>query len=174
VRTRRKLLYGVLALLTASCALLVLVGGYGPYGGGDPTRPNLTTYFPATYGFALLGLLYTCVLLIAVTERRGLVSFVTRNRILVQLGIISYAGYLLHLPVRGLLFLVVFGKAPYQVPLTASHYITVLGSVVITLGLASISWYFFEKRIVNWGRSFKYKSPIEEDVIDEKVVERQP
>jgi peptidoglycan/LPS O-acetylase OafA/YrhL len=128
LRTRRKLLYGILAVLIASCALLVLVGGYAPYPGPDPTRPNLTTYFPATYGFALLGLLYTCLLLIAVTERRGLVSFVTRNRILVRLGIISYAAYLLHLPVRGLLFLLVFGRPPAHVPLTAFHYITVLGS----------------------------------------------
>jgi len=163
------LLYGVLAVLIASCVLLVL----GPY--NDPTPSTLAATFPASYGFLLVGLLWVCLLLIAVTERRGLVSFVLRNRILVKLGIISYGAYLLHVPVRGLIFWLVLEKPWFQGPQTwFDYFISTWGALAITLGLASISWYFFEKRIVNWGRSFKYKSPIEEDVIDEKVVERQP
>lgn len=163
----RRALYRVLAVLTASTALLVL----GPY--SNPT-PALAALFPPTYGFALLGLLYICALLIAVTEKRGLVFFVTRNRILGKIGVIAYGTYLLHLPVRGLIFWLILGKAPFQPPGTWSDYIVVLGALLLTLTLASISWIFFEKRIVNWGRSFKYKSPIAENVIDEKVVEHHP
>jgi peptidoglycan/LPS O-acetylase OafA/YrhL len=172
LRTRRKLLYGILAVLIASCALLVLVGPYGSTYGNP--MPTLAMFFPATYGFVLFGLLFTCLLLIAVTERRGLVSFVTRNRVLAQLGVISYGAFLFHVPLYILLFWLVFGKAPAQVPLTASYYVVVLGSLLLTLALAWISWTFFEKRIVNWGRSFRYKNPIGENVIDEKVVERHP
>jgi peptidoglycan/LPS O-acetylase OafA/YrhL len=45
-------------------------------------------------------------------------------------------------------------------PQAGSQYIVPLGAFVLTLMLASISWIFFEKRIVNWGRSFKYGDAI--------------
>lgn len=140
--TRRRFLYGVLALLTMGAALLAL----GPYSSPPQT---FSDFFPPTYGFALLGLLYVCALLIAVTEKRGLVSFVTRNRLLGKVGIIAYGMYLLHLPILLLLFWLV----PQRYALIA-----VLGALLLTFTLASISWIFFEKRIVNWGRSFRYEN----------------
>jgi hypothetical protein len=55
-----------------------------------------------------------------------------------------------------------------------ANYIALLGALLLTLTLASISLIYSKKRIVNWVRFFKYKSPINENVIDEKVVERHP
>jgi peptidoglycan/LPS O-acetylase OafA/YrhL len=120
----------------------------------------LTTLFPATYGYLLLGLLFTCILLIAVTEKRGIVSFVTRNRLLGKIGVIAYGVYLLHVPVQGLLVWFLLGEAPFSPVDTTPEVLVTFGALLLTLGIATISWVLFEKRIVSWGRSFKYDSPV--------------
>jgi peptidoglycan/LPS O-acetylase OafA/YrhL len=153
LHTHRRLLYGVLAILAGSTVLLVL-GFYR-----HPTDV-LTTLFPATYGYLLLGLLFTCILLIAVTEKRGIVSFVTRNRLLGKIGVIAYGVYLLHVPVQGLLVWFLLGEAPFSPVDTTPEVLVTFGALLLTLGIATISWVLFEKRIVSWGRSFKYDSPV--------------
>ncbi len=150
IRAGRGVLYAMLASLTASALLLVLVG---PYGKGATSDLAL---FPPTYGFALLGLLFTCALLIDVTERRGLVSFVTRNRLLGKLGVIGYGTYLFQLPVQGLVTWLILG-APFEDLEGGADLAINLVSLTLTLTLAALSWRFFEKRIVNWGRSFLYE-----------------
>ncbi len=140
-----KLVYAAVAVLATSVLVL------GPYS-FQPDTP--ATYFPQSYGFTLMALLYTCILLVAVTEEQGLISFVTRNQLLGKIGVISYGVYLLHLPVQGLLFWYLPGVEPTG---SRIHFLITLNALLLTVALAYVSWNYFEKKIVKWGHSFSYK-----------------
>jgi peptidoglycan/LPS O-acetylase OafA/YrhL len=146
LRAHVKTLYGTIGVLATGVLIL------GPYSfrSGTPA-----TYFPSSYGLTLIALLYTCVLLAAVTEKRGLISLLTRNQLLGKVGVISYGIYLLHLPVQGLLFWFLPGAEPTG---SRVHFLITLVALLLTVALASVSWVYFEKRIVDWGHSFKYKA----------------
>src|ERR671932_254247 len=146
LRTHTKALYGLLALLLAAgVALTVLSKLLVP-----------TAYQPlvaASYGYSWLPLVYSCLVLIAVTEKRGLVTLATRIRPLSWLAVVAFGVFLLHIPI-----LIIFQRLTSVglLPQADSHYIIPLGALLVTLMLACISWMFFERRIVAWGRSFKY------------------
>src|ERR671932_2191553 len=143
LRTHTKALYGLLALLLAAGAALMALS--------SPTvRVPLVA---ASYGYSWLPLVYSCLVLIAVTEKRGLVTLVTRIRPLSWLAVLAFGVFLLHMPI-----LIVFQRLTSVglLPQASSHYIILLGAFLLTLMLACISWMFFERRIVAWGRSFKY------------------
>jgi peptidoglycan/LPS O-acetylase OafA/YrhL len=147
LRTHTKALYGVLMVLIAGVIVMVL---------SRPATPTLhQPFFAPSYGYTWLALMYSCVLLIAVTEKRGLVTWVTRIRPLGALAVITFGVYLLHMPIGFSFRWLILGQL--QVPETWwSDLIVAFGALLITLTLTSISWIFFEKRIVRWGRSFRY------------------
>jgi peptidoglycan/LPS O-acetylase OafA/YrhL len=147
LRMHTKALYGVLTILIAGVIVMVISRTSGP----TLHQP----FFAPSYGYTWLALMYSCVLLIAVTEKRGLVTWVTRIRPLGALAAITFGVYLLHMPIGFSLRWLILGLM--QVPETWwSDLVVAFGALLITLTLTSISWIFFEKRIVRWGRSFKY------------------
>ncbi len=147
LRTHTRALYGVLTVLVAGVILMVLSRPPTP----TPDQP----LFAPSYGYTWLALLYSCVLLIAVTEKRGLVTLVTRIRPLGALAVVAYGVYLLHMPIGMSFRWLSLGQL--QVPQTWWTTLGIaFGALLITLTLTSISWIFFERRIVRWGRSFKY------------------
>ncbi len=147
LRTHTRALYGVLTVLVAGVILMVLSRPPTP----TPDQP----LFAPSYGYTWLALLYSCVLLIAVTEKRGLVTLVTRIRPLGALAVVAYGVYLLHMPIGMSFRWLSLGQL--QVPQTWwTTLVVAFGALLITLTLTSISWIFFERRIVRWGRSFKY------------------
>ncbi len=149
LRTHTKALYGVFVSLAVTGTSLVLLR-VGELALG-PFLPEM--YY---YGYSWLALLYSCILLIAVTERRGIVTFITRRPSLGWLGVIAFGVYLFHQPVLGILHGLILGQQPHLH--TWSDLAVTLGALVITLVLASVSWIFFEKRVLDWGRrSFRYK-----------------
>jgi peptidoglycan/LPS O-acetylase OafA/YrhL len=147
LRTHTKALYGVLTVLIAGVIMMVL---------SRPSTPTLhQPFFAPSYGYTWLALMYSCVLLIAVTEKRGLVTWVTRIRPLGALAVITFGVYLLHMPIGFSFRWLILGQL--QLPQTWwSDLVVAFGALLITLTLTSISWIFFERRIVSWGRSFKY------------------
>jgi peptidoglycan/LPS O-acetylase OafA/YrhL len=109
------------------------------------------------YGYSLLALLYVCLLLIAISEKRGPVSLITRNPVLRWFGLIAYGVYLMHQPINGFcryLWLPQNGRADAL----AEQAVTV-AAFVLTVMLASVSWLFFEKKIIAFGHTFKYRMP---------------
>ena len=99
------------------------------------------------YGYTWLVLLYSCVLLIAVTEKQGLVTRVTKIRPLGALAVITFGVHLLHMPIGMSFRWLILGQL--QVLQTWRPILVVaFCALLITLTLASISWIFFEKRIV--------------------------
>jgi peptidoglycan/LPS O-acetylase OafA/YrhL len=151
LRAHTKALYGVLTILIAGVIVMVL---------SRPSGPTLhQPFFAPSYGYTWLALMYSCVLLIAVTEKQGLVTWVTRIRPFGALAVITFGVYLLHMPIGFSFRWLILGLL--QVPQTWwSDLVVAFGALLITLTITSISWVFFEKRIVRWGRSFKYGDPI--------------
>jgi peptidoglycan/LPS O-acetylase OafA/YrhL len=108
-------------------------------------------------GYTWLDLLYACLLLIAVTEQRGVVTAITTNALLRRLGLVAYCTYLIH---SVMLFLsneliFHFPKVHYV------SYITALAlALMATFVLAALSWKFFEKPLVAMGHRIKYRSGV--------------
>jgi peptidoglycan/LPS O-acetylase OafA/YrhL len=147
--SRRKTLYAALAMLAVGTYVTAAMG-FLMYS-WLPVVP-----FPPTFGYTVLSLLFFCTVLMAVTEKRGLISFVTRNKLLREIGVISFGVYLLHRPVSELFWFLLGGETSESL---AARVLITIGAWLLPFALAYISWVFFERRIVNWGRSFKYHNP---------------
>jgi peptidoglycan/LPS O-acetylase OafA/YrhL len=145
LNSHRRILYGTLMLLAVGTYLVAAIG-YLTY----TWLPVVAC--PPTYGYTVLALLYTCAVLVAVTERRGLITLVARNTLLGKIGVISFGVYLLHLPVSGLFWFLLGGETSEGL----TRFLITLGAWLLPFAIATISWVFFERPIVNWGRSFRY------------------
>jgi peptidoglycan/LPS O-acetylase OafA/YrhL len=109
-----------------------------------------------SYVLLALAVLYTSFLLLAVTERRGPVTWIVRNRFLRRLGILAYGVYLFHQAINGLAHGLILGRQPRFGSL--AEIAVTLGAVAVTLCLAMLSWRFFERPLVTWGRSVRYET----------------
>jgi peptidoglycan/LPS O-acetylase OafA/YrhL len=145
---RMRALYGVLAVLGAGVfAMAVLF----------PKKPEVLTFSPS-WGYTWLALFYSCILLIAVTEKQGPITLLTRRRLFGKLAVMPFGMFLLHQPVRGILYGLLLEEKPHQMHTWSDLLITLI-ALLLTIALAYISWIFFEKRIVAWGRrSFRYEN----------------
>lgn len=107
-----------------------------------------------TFGYSWLAFFYTGCLLIAITGANATVQRVLCNRGLLQLGVLAYCIYLLHLPLmeasRRLLGL------RFAYSSTSTQFVGGLMGVLLTLGIAKLSWVFFEKPLLRRGHAYKY------------------
>ena len=133
-----------LILPPALCAVAVAVLTRS---GGNMLSPEM-----AHGGFSWLALGYTFIVLAAASQAPGLK--VLRGGPLPALGRISYTTYLLHLPILRIVHFSLRGDFPSVAGATAQA-VTVL-ALALTLGLAALSWRFFEGPIVRWGHRSPY------------------
>lgn len=151
IASSKYLLAGVLMILLGVAAFLTKI------------HADLGSYAMASYGFTVLAAQYACLLLLVCTHQSGGIARVARLSPLRWLGSIAYGAYLFHMPVQGLLFATMMGGKPRIVD-AASFLLSVL-AVVLTLGLAHVSWNFFEKRLVKFSHRAQYQlSPLEQRV----------
>ncbi|CAG0931116.1 O-acetyltransferase OatA [Thermoflexales bacterium] len=106
------------------------------------------------WGYSGFALMYVCLLLIALTERRGPVSAVVRIRPLRALGIMAYGVYLFHQPINGLWHALSLQQTP--ILKTPADALVTLAALLTTLTIAYLSWNYFEQRFVNIGRKVSY------------------
>jgi peptidoglycan/LPS O-acetylase OafA/YrhL len=107
------------------------------------------------YGYTWLALFYTAFLLLAITAAHSLPARLARLPFLRQLGIITYAVYLFHQGINGLLHGLLLQQSPRLT--NPSDFLVTLLALLVTLAAAYISWHFFEKLIVRWGHTFQYQ-----------------
>ncbi len=65
-----------------------------------------------SFGYTWLALFYLCILLIVITQPKCFLSYITRNPLLTEIGILAYGTYLFHLPIQILSFKLILGYAP--------------------------------------------------------------
>jgi len=141
--THIKALYAIFAVLLLGMGVLAVT--YNPY----------FSFGWQNLGYTWLDLLYACLLLIAITEQRGVVKAVTTNMLLRRLGLVAYCTYLIHSVVlflsHGLIFQ--FPKVHY-----VSYITTLILALTATLAVAALSWKFFEKPLVAMGHRIHYRN----------------
>jgi peptidoglycan/LPS O-acetylase OafA/YrhL len=108
----------------------------------------------AALQYTWTGLFYTSVLTIALLDGRSLVARVARWRFLRECGRISYCFYLIHLGILGLCHWIFFRSLPHIDDLPGFG-VTLL-AVAVTWVIAQLSWKFFEKPLIDLGRTRTY------------------
>lgn len=108
------------------------------------------------FGYSIIALFYVSALLIAATDKSGVVCRITSNRTLRYLGTIAYGTYLLHIPLVGLLHGIVLHQAP-TIKNVADLAVTAL-ALFATIAIAHLSLRYLERPITNWGRSRRYSA----------------
>ncbi|HLX69332.1 MAG TPA: acyltransferase [Verrucomicrobiae bacterium] len=114
----------------------------------------VTSFDVSTFGLSLIALFYACLMLIVVTAPAAAITRIMRTRFLRHFGLIAYGMFLIHLTINDLLHGLIRGEGS-DIKDFASAGVTLLAFFVTWL-LAYLSWNFFEKPIVAWGRSFEY------------------
>jgi len=125
------------ALMTLGAMLLTLQA-FGVF-----ARSDLTF---AALGFTLVALFSLSLILAALFLDNGLSRALARSRVLINLGIVSYGIYLIHMPVFGLAHLLCAHQDP-RLATVQDAGINVLAAA-LTIGLAMLSWRYFEAPIL--------------------------
>lgn len=143
VAANRRLLNGILAVLFLGVCGLVLRKVQG------------ASYTMSLYGYTLVALFYACLLLVTVTRPRGVINRLLSLRPLVFLGAISYGVYIIHQGISGIFH----GLAHQTEPLITSpvDVLITVAALLTTLGLAWVSYRYFETPILRIGHRVRYQ-----------------
>jgi len=115
-------------------------------------RPNgIVTY---TVGYTALAFFYTSLMLLAISQREGVIAKVMRGKWLRYLGRISYCVYLIHLTVNEWAHRILLSRSP-SISDTRGISVTLL-ALLFTLFIASLSWRYFEKPLIAKGHAYSY------------------
>jgi peptidoglycan/LPS O-acetylase OafA/YrhL len=109
-----------------------------------------------TLGLTCLALFYGSALMIAMVSPQSSLSHAFRARWLMWLGTIAYGLYLLHVIVLTAVFRIVLHRPPAMTNWLDA--LTALSAFAVTLGLAQLSWKYFESKLVRLGHRFTYWS----------------
>jgi len=119
-------------------------------------NPSTTGASPqAAFRYSLLAGMYSTFLLIAISEKHGIISWIARRPWLARMGIIAYGTYIFHQGILGLAHHFLLGQLP-RIRDFADLAVT-LGALAASLALAMLSWKYFEKPILRFGHSFRYR-----------------
>ena len=137
------------AIWIGGVGILATLAGFRIAHQGDLRSPAM--HFA---GFSLLAILFCGLLLVAMYSRLEWIKSFFRNHWLRRLGGISYGVYLIHQPISYLFHAALWRQEPKMTNLPRA--LTTVLALGATLGIASVSWRFFESKCVNWGRKFAY------------------
>jgi peptidoglycan/LPS O-acetylase OafA/YrhL len=109
-----------------------------------------------TIGYTWLSFFYSALLLTVVSQSRGWLAAVMRWRFLGWLGGISYCVYLLHDAFNFFAHGIFLHAEPQLYNL--SQLAVSVFALLAALGVASLSWRFFEKPLIRRGRDSSYEN----------------
>lgn len=113
----------------------------------------LRVILPAPAGLTILAFSYVSVLVVVLADPEGWISRALQARWLQRLGLISYAAYLLHVPVLMLMHgLVLHRDQRYPLITDAASALATALALAVTSALATISWRWFEAPILRLKR----------------------
>lgn len=116
------------------------------------TRPvSMITLVP---GLSWLAALYSCLLLVVLSRTEGWIAGVFRWKVLHWLGGISYCVYLLHFSFDLLAHRLLLRASP-EIYDVRGVLVTLL-ALALTIGVATLSWRFFEKPLIRRGHGYSY------------------
>jgi peptidoglycan/LPS O-acetylase OafA/YrhL len=107
-----------------------------------------------TVGYSWLAFFYTGCLLLAVTATRGVVVRILCNRLLMQLGVLAYCTYLVHVPAIEVCRRVLGLQFSYATAM--AQFVGGFLGIAFTLAVSKFSWHFFEKPLLRRGHAYKY------------------
>jgi len=107
------------------------------------------------FGHTVLAVMSLGLILLALLSPEGRTRRLFRNPVLVWIGLVSYGIYLLHQPVSGLLHAALRDQVPRIANVTDA--LVTLLALAVTLGIATVSWRFFERPIVQYGQRIRYQ-----------------
>jgi peptidoglycan/LPS O-acetylase OafA/YrhL len=107
-----------------------------------------------SYGYTTIALFFALVVFTLSIGGAGRLKQRLEWTVLCWLGRISYGVYLFHQAVNNSLHAIFFKQEPVLATAADAGLTTV--SVVVTLALASVSWAFFERRMVRLGQQRRY------------------
>lgn len=144
LKTQRVRLVSGWIVLLAGLPLFILFGAANP----------LESFWMSTVGLSWIALFYAGLLLLALIYSDSWYGRILRISWLMGLGTISYSVYLFHWPVLGLTFMLLRHKRPWAE--TSGERGLLLLALAVTIVTASLSWTFFEKRLLKLGHDAKY------------------
>ncbi len=115
---------------------------------------GLLTMPMTTLGYTWMAMFYLVILLMAVLPGRGRLKQCLRAKYLTGLGTISYGVYLIHGPVYEMSYALLKKQSPAL--RNFSDWGVAVLVIVLTITIASVSWRFFEKRLVRRGHMHSY------------------
>jgi peptidoglycan/LPS O-acetylase OafA/YrhL len=116
---------------------------------------TLVTGATAVLGYTFLALFYLALLFIAISEKRGPLTLILRNRAMRFLGQLAYGLYLFHKPINSVLHGLLLGQTPRF--LTPAEMAVTFLSLLASIALAQLSWRYFEQPLLARGRQYKYQ-----------------
>ncbi len=140
-----KALYGLLLIFAGGTAMLAL---------------SHSSFALASWGYTWLAGMYATLLVIVMTAKAGLAPRLFKNRTLRWLGAIAYGTYLFHQAFNGLMHSLLLNQQP-RIAIWADLIVSLM-AVALTLGVALLSWCYFERPLVAVGHQVRYNdSPTE-------------
>jgi peptidoglycan/LPS O-acetylase OafA/YrhL len=115
----------------------------------------------SSLNYTWIALFYLCLLLIAITQPKSMLAGALRNPALISIGGIAYAAYLFHEPVLGLCYAWTRGTLP--VITDFKTLLITFCSLLLTLGMAKLSWVYFESPLVGLGHRYRYVTHVPDD-----------
>jgi len=118
--------------------------------------PGPRTALESALQYSWIALLFTLVLLTALTDGRSVVARVARWQFLREFGRISYCFYLIHLGVLGACHWIFFRSLPHIDDLQG-FFVTLLAAV-LSWTIAQLSWKHLEKPLIDRGHAKTYNN----------------
>jgi peptidoglycan/LPS O-acetylase OafA/YrhL len=150
--------YSVLMLIAAGSAFSIVAAGNL----GLVSAPEFSR-------FTALAIFYFIVIWSIVENKLSLLNKILQTRFLTFTGLISYAAYMVHQLVNGMVHGLVFSSKPTMD--SGAKFAASLLSVLIVYAIATFSYKYFESPILNYGKKIKYGSPNKSETTHEAARE---